>query len=79
MTPGFGESRAGGLTFITHKWKKDMPRNTSSFDEDDYDWSDIRNLKNYKGSIDDIEEIIDSDEVVARKKKKKPGKFGGED
>lgn len=56
-----------------------MPRNTSSFDEDDYDWSDIRNLKNYKGSIDDIEEIIDSDEVVARKKKKKPGKFGGED
>jgi hypothetical protein len=57
-----------------------MPRNTSSFDEDDYDWSEIKHLKNYRGSADDIEEILDSEDMQSKRKKKKPGKFSnGED
>jgi hypothetical protein len=80
LTPGFGVSRAGGLSFMEHNWKKDMPRNTSSFDEDDYDWSEIKNLKNYRGSADEIEEILDSEDMQSKRKKKKPGKFSnGED
>jgi hypothetical protein len=80
LTPGFGESRAGGFAFIQHNRKKDMPRNTSSFEEDDYDWSDIKNFKNYRGTADEIEDILDSENAHSKKKKKKPGKFiGSED
>ena len=44
-----------------------MPRNTSSFEEDDYDWSDIKNFKNYRGTADEIEEILDSENVHSKK------------
>lgn len=54
-----------------------MPRNTSSFEEDDYDWSEIKNFKNYRGTANAIEEILDSENVHSKKKKKKPERFTG--
>jgi hypothetical protein len=43
-------------------------RNNSN--DDDFDWDDIERVtKNFKGSVDDIEEII-LDEIQPKKKKK---------
>lgn len=42
----------------------------NNIDDDDFDWEDIERVtKNFKGSIDDIEEIIFS-EIQPKKKKK---------
>ena len=54
-----------------------MPKNKPFSDEDDFDWSEIKNLKNYRGPVDEIEEIFDSEELQAKKKKKKLGRFSG--
>jgi len=42
----------------------------NSMHDDDFDWEDIERVtKNFKGSVDDIEEII-LNEVQPKKKKK---------
>lgn len=50
-----------------------MPRNTPT-DSDDFDWSELKNLKNFKGQVDDVEEMLDEQEPP-RKKKKRPTKL----
>ncbi len=77
MTPGSGESRAGG--FFINQQRNDMPR-ISHFDEDDdYDLSEIRKLSNFKGSIEDIEELFDDDEYGKIKKKRSSRFFESEE
>lgn len=52
-----------------------MGRKQYPDDDDDFDLSELdRITKNYKGSVDDLEEII-IDNISIKKKKRKPGKF----
>lgn len=42
----------------------------NNINDDDFDWEDIERVtRNFKGSVDDIEEII-LDEIQPKKKKK---------
>lgn len=53
-----------------------MGRHTFKDDNDDFDWEEIEKAtKNYKGSADDLEEILIDEAYPKRKKKKKPGRF----
>jgi len=52
-----------------------MGRKQYSDDDDDFDLSELGKItKNYRGSADELEEII-IDNVPMKKKKRKPGKF----
>jgi len=49
-------------------------------DDDDFDWKEIEKVtKNYKGSADDLEDILIDEAYQKRKKKKKPGHFTDEE
>jgi|APGre2960657505_1045072.scaffolds.fasta_scaffold88955_2 hypothetical protein len=49
-------------------------------DDDDFDWEEIEKVtKNYKGSADDLEDILIDEAYQKRKKKKKPGRFTDEE
>jgi hypothetical protein len=57
-----------------------MGRHTFNDDNDDFDWEEIEKVtKNYKGSADDLEEILIDEAYPKRKKKKKPGRFTDEE
>lgn len=52
-----------------------MGRKQYPDDDDDFDLDELDKItKNYRGSIDELEEII-IDAVQIKKKKRKPGKF----
>ena len=49
-------------------------------DDDDFDWEEIEKVtKNYKGSADDLEDILIDEAYQKRKKKRKPGRFTDEE
>ena len=57
-----------------------MGRHTFKDDNDDFDWEEIEKVtKNYKGSADDLEEILIDEDYPKRKKMKKPGRFTDEE
>lgn len=52
-----------------------MGRKQYQDDDDDFDFDELEKVtKNFRGSVDELEEII-IDSVPVKKKKRKPGKF----
>lgn len=53
-----------------------MGKNQWFSDDDDLDWSEVEKVtRNFKGSAEDIEDILIDELRPVKKKKKKPEKF----